>query len=69
MAVWNTIDDRYSNFVLFIEMKPHILIFALFESIFIMTVWNTIVDRYSIFSDLERMEYVSSIVFHTVPLT
>ena len=42
MGVWNAIDDRYSKFVLFIEMKPHILIFALFESIFIMTMRNTI---------------------------
>ena len=26
MTVWNTIDDRYSNVVLYIEMKPHFLI-------------------------------------------
>ena len=56
MAVRNTIDDRYSNFVLYIEMNPHILIFALFESIFIMIVWNTIDDRYSIFFPLYRNE-------------
>ena len=28
MIVWNTIDDRYSNVVLYIEMKPHFLIFS-----------------------------------------
>ena len=27
MTVWNTIDDRYSNVVLYKEMKPHLLIF------------------------------------------
>ena len=27
MTVWNTIDDRYSNVVPYIEMKPHFLIF------------------------------------------
>ena len=27
MTVWNTIDDRYSNVVLYIEMKPYFLIF------------------------------------------
>ena len=27
MTVWNTIDDRYSNVVLHIEMKPNFLIF------------------------------------------
>ena len=26
MKVWNTIDDRYCNVVLYIEMKPHFLI-------------------------------------------
>ena len=41
MAVWNTIDDRYSNFVLYIEMKPYFLIFASFQSVFIMAEWNT----------------------------
>ena len=49
MAVWNTIDDRYSDFVLYIETKPHFLIIASFESIFSMPGWNTIDDRYSIF--------------------
>ena len=48
MTVWNTIDDRYSNVVLYIEMKPHFLIFfASFQSIFIMAEWNHIDDRYS----------------------
>ena len=36
LTVWNTIDDRYSNVVLYIEMKPHFLIFCFFQSIFIM---------------------------------
>ena len=27
MTVWNTIDDRYSNVVLYKEMKQHFLIF------------------------------------------
>ena len=27
MTVWNTIDGRYSNVVLYIEMMPHFLIF------------------------------------------
>ena len=35
MTVWNTIDDRYSNFVFFIERKPHTLIFTSFEINFI----------------------------------
>ena len=45
MAVWNTIDDTYSNFVLYIVTKPHFLICAPFQSIFIMAVWNTINDN------------------------
>ena len=48
MTVWNTIDDRYSNVVLYIEMTPHFLIFfASFQSILIMAEWNHIDDRYS----------------------
>ena len=48
MTVRNTIDDRYSNVVLYIEMKPHFLIFCFFfQSIFIMVQWNHIDDRYS----------------------
>ena len=50
MTVWNTIDDRYSNVVLYIEMKPRFLIFfASLQSIFIMAEWNHIDDtcRYS----------------------
>ena len=35
MTVWNAIDDRYSNFVFFIERKPHSLIFTSFEINFI----------------------------------
>ena len=35
MKVWNTIDDRYSNFVFYIERKPHFLIFTSFEINFI----------------------------------
>ena len=49
MAVWNTIDDRYSNFLYYVETKPHIFIFASLGSIFNRTVWNTIDDRYSSF--------------------
>ena len=47
MTVLNTIDDRYSNVVLYIEMKPQFLIFASFQSIFTMAEWNHIDDRYS----------------------
>ena len=48
MTVWNTIDDRYSNVILYIEIKPHFLIFfASFQSILIMAEWNHIDDRYS----------------------
>ena len=49
MTVWNSIDDRYSNFVFYIEKKPHFLIFVSLESIFYMTVRNTIDDKFSIF--------------------
>ena len=35
ITVWNTIDDRYSNFVFYIERKPHFLIFTSFEINFI----------------------------------
>ena len=31
MAVWNTIDDTYSNFVLYIVTKPHFLILPLLK--------------------------------------
>ena len=49
MTVWNTIDDRYSNFFFFyIETMHNLLIFPRFKRIFSMTVWNTIDDRYSI---------------------
>ena len=68
-AVWNTIDDTYFNFVLYIVTKPHFLIFASFESLFSMTVWNTIDDTYSIvplysneatFLDLAPFESISA---------
>ena len=49
MTVWNTIDDRYSNYFFYIETMHNLLIFARFQSIFSMTVWNTIVKRCSIF--------------------
>ena len=53
MTVWNTIDDRFSNFFfIYIETMHNLLSFARFQSIFSMismTVWNTIDDRYSIF--------------------
>ena len=32
MAVWNTIDDTYSNFVLYMVTKPHFLILPLFKA-------------------------------------
>ena len=54
MTVWNTIDDTYSNFVLYIVTKPHFLIFASFQSIFSMAVWNTIDDRYSNFCFMQK---------------
>ena len=54
MTVWNTIDDTYSNFVLYIVTKPHFLIFASFQSIFSMAVWNTIGDRYSNFCFMQK---------------
>ena len=48
MTVWNTIDDRYSNVVLYLEMKPYFLIFvASFQSILLMAEWNPIENRYS----------------------
>ena len=47
MTMWNTNDARSSNFVLYIEVSPHFLIFAPFQSIFSMTVCNTNNDRYS----------------------
>ena len=68
-ALWNTIDDTYSNFVLYIVTKPHFLIFASFESLFSMTVWHTIDDRYSVvqlyrteatFLDLALFESISA---------
>ena len=55
MTLWNTIDDRYSNFfssIYDIETMHNLLIFARFQSIFSMTVWNTTDDRYSIFSTI-----------------
>ena len=35
MTVWNTIDDRYPNVVLFIEMMPHFEAFPLRKSVII----------------------------------
>ena len=69
MTVWNTIDDKYSNSVLYIVTKPHFLIFASFESLFSMTVWNTIDETYSVvplyrnkatFLDLAPFEIISA---------
>ena len=48
-TVWITIDDTYSNFVLYIETKPHFLVLVSFQSIFSTTVLNTFDDRYSNF--------------------
>ena len=68
-AVWNTIDDAYSNCVLYIVTKPDFLIFASFESLFSMTVWNTIDETYSVvplyrneatFLDLAPLESISA---------
>ena len=48
MTVWNTIDDRYSNVVLYLEMMPHFLFFfASFQSIFITEECHHIDDRCS----------------------
>ena len=47
MTVWDTIADRYSNVVLYIEMVPHFLIFASFQSIFITEECHHIDDRCS----------------------
>ena len=48
MTVWNTIYYRYSNFVLYIEMKPQFFyFFASFQSNFTMADWIHIDDRYS----------------------
>ena len=59
MAVWNTIDDTYSNFVLYIVTKPHFLIFVSFQSIFTMAVWNTIDDRYFNFCFMQKRSQIS----------
>ena len=45
MTVWNTIDERYSIFPLYIN-EATFLAFAPFSEHFSMTVWNTIDDRY-----------------------
>ena len=68
-AVWNTIDDTYSNFVFYIVTEPHFLMFASFESLFSMIVWNTIDETYSVvplyrneatFLDLAPFESISA---------
>ena len=59
MAVWNTIDDTYSNFVFYIVTKQHFLIFASFQSVFTMAVWNTIDDRYSNFCIMQKRSHIS----------
>ena len=64
MTVWNTFDDTYSNFVLFIVTKPHFLIFASFQSIFSMAVWNTIDDRYSNFCFMQKRIQIFFIFCH-----
>ena len=56
MTVWNTIDDRYSNVVLYIEMMPIFLIFASFNSIFITEECHHIDDRYSNILVLLRLD-------------
>ena len=49
MTVWNTIDDRYSNFFLLYRNNAYFTnFFSRLKGIFSMTVWNTIDDRYSI---------------------
>ena len=49
-TVWNTIDDRFSNFVLpLYRNEATFLDFASFERIFSMAVWNTVDDTYSNF--------------------
>ena len=50
MTVWNTIDDRYSNYYPLYRNEAIFLDFCLFLPGFkFMTVWNTIDDRYSNF--------------------
>ena len=57
--VWNTIGDRYSSFVFYIETKPHFLIFASFQSIFTMAVRNNIDDKYSNFCIMQKRSHIS----------
>ena len=68
-ALCYTIDDTYSNFVLYIVTKPHFLIFISFERLFSMTVCNTIDETYSVvplyrneatFLDLAPFESISA---------
>ena len=48
--VWNTIDDRFSNFVLpLYRNEATFLDFRLFRKIFSMAVWTTVDDTYSVF--------------------
>ena len=50
MTVWNTIDDRYSNYYPLYRNEDIFLDFCLLLPSFkFMTVWNTIDDRYSNF--------------------
>ena len=50
MTVWNTIDDRYSNYYPLYRNEAIFLDLCLFLPSFkFMTVWNTIDDRYSNF--------------------
>ena len=58
ILVWNTIDDTYSNFVLYMVTKPHFLIFVSFQSIFTMAVWNTIDDRYFNFCFMQKRSQI-----------
>ena len=51
MTVWNSIDDTYSNFVFYIETKPHFFIFVSLESNFLYdSVEYNIDDKSSIIS-------------------
>ena len=66
-TVLNIVDDKYSSFALLSDVATFLgfACFYIFSST--RTVWNTIDDKYSSF--VLHMEYLSSIVFHTVLLT
>ena len=50
MTVWNSIDDTYSNFVFYIETKPHFFIFSRLKVFLYDSVEYNIDDKFSIIS-------------------